>query len=442
MSHSFLPVARIQAVSTSSTDLTQGRQRGKYFGLIGMVWATASAAGPSIGGALAEKVSWRWCFWINLPCDGAAFVSLLFFLKVYNPRTKLWDGIRAIDWLGTFLVLGGVLLLLLGLQFGGITYPWNSATVVCLIVFAIVTFVVLIFVQWKVSRYPLLPLRLFKRRSTIAVLGVASTHGFAFVAAAYFLPFYFQSGLGASPLQSAVWFLPLALVLAALSIITGTFITKTGHYLELIIAGLGLATLGFGLLIDLPAYQSWPRIVIFQIIAGLGLGPNFQAPLIAMQSRMTPSDNAAGIALFGITRNLSSAMSVVIGGVIIQNRMQSHVSEFQQGRIPQSIIDQVVSGSSGSSNALDTLNSSQRSLIQVAITDSLSNMWIFYTCMLFLGFLFSFGIGRQNLSKEHIDHKTGLTVEEVNRLANAKKQQGAVNLEKANLKLAKEKTEA
>ncbi|PQE27754.1 Major facilitator superfamily domain general substrate transporter protein [Rutstroemia sp. NJR-2017a BVV2] len=420
----------IVLVNITLADLVSLRERGKYLGIIGMVWATASAAGPSIGGALAEKVSWRWCFYINLPCDGAAFLALLFFLKVHNPRTKLWDGIRAIDWLGTFLILGAVLMLLLGLQYGGVSYPWDSAIVICLLVFAVVTFAIFFLVEWKVAKYPLIPLRLFKRRDRLAVLGVASTHGFAFVAAAYFLPFYFQNVLGATPIHSAVWFLPLALVLASLSIITGTFIMKTGIYLELIYIGLALATLGFGLLIDLPAYLSWPRIVIFQIIAGLGLGPNFQAPLIAMQSKVTPSDTAAGTATFGFTRNLSSSMSVVIGGVIIQNRVQSHTAKFEAAGISQSIINQVISGSSGSASAIHSLTASQREVVRVALADSLSKMWIFYTCMLFLGLLFSFGIGRTTLSKKHEDYKTGLETEEANRLANAGKGKNGEDAEK------------
>ncbi|KAI9687444.1 MAG: hypothetical protein M1822_002053 [Bathelium mastoideum] len=410
----------IVLVNITLGDLVSMRERGKYLGLIGMVWATAAAVGPSIGGALAEKASWRWCFYINLPADGAAFLALFFFLEVHNPRTHIWHGVRAIDWLGTFLIVGAVLMLLLGLQFGGTRDPWDSATVICLIVFSAVAFAVFFVVQWKLAKYPLMPLRLFKRRDTLAVLGVASTHGFAFVAVAYYLPFYFQTGLGVSALQSAVYVLPYALVVAALSIITGMSIRKTGRYLELIVIGMGLATLGIGLFIDLRPYKSWPRIIIFQLIAALGIGPCYQAPLIAMQSKLRPADTGVGTALFSITRNLSSAISVVIGGVIVQNRMKSHRTDFVQAGIPQSVINQIVSSSSSSTSISHSLNSSQLSLVQAAIVNSLGKMWIFYTCLLFLGFVSSFGIGRTNLSRQHEDYQTGLAAEEKNRSANAK----------------------
>lgn len=317
-----------------------------------MVWATASGIGPIIGGTFAEKVTWRWCFYVNLPCDGAAFLVPLLFLKVHNPRTKTLESLRAIDWLGSIVVIGATLMLLLSLQFGGVRYPWKSATVICLIVFGVVIFGMFFLIEWKLAKYPIIPLRIFKKRAVLAVLGVASTHGFAFVAAGYFVPLYFQTALGAIPIKSALWFLPLTLVLSLCSISTGTIVKKTGHYHELITGGMAFATLGFGLFINLQPYKSWPRIIIFQIIAALGIGPNFQAPLIAMQTNVTPSDIATGTATFGFTRNLSTAMSVVIGGVIIQNQMLSHEDQFRKAGIPQKTIDLVSPGSAGLVNAI------------------------------------------------------------------------------------------
>lgn len=213
-------------VNICISDLFSMRNRGKYFGIIGMVWAAASALGPIIGGALTERASWRWCFLVNLPTIGGAFFVLLLFLDIHNPKTPLVKGLKAIDWLGTMLVIGGTTMLLLGLQFGGIDFPWDSATVICLIVFGIVALGVFGVVEWKLAEWPVIPMRIFKRRSNLASLGVCFCHGFVFISGSYFLPLYFQTVLEKSPLLSGVYLFPFILALSSISAFTGIFIKK------------------------------------------------------------------------------------------------------------------------------------------------------------------------------------------------------------------------
>ncbi|TVY84201.1 MFS-type transporter [Lachnellula suecica] len=402
-------------VNICISDLFSLRNRGKYYGFIGMVWAFASAVGPILGGVFTEKVSWRWCFYINLPVTGTVFVLLCIFLHLDNPKTPIWDGLKAVDWLGSLTIVGGTLMLLLGLEFGGITYPWGSAKVICLIVFGIFVGCLFVLNEWKFARYPVMPLRIFKHRSAIAALGVCFCHGFVFIAGTYYLPLYFQAVLGATPLLSGVYLLALALSLSFMSGATGVFIKKTGKYLPPIWFGMIVMTLGFGLFIDLDAKANWAKIIIFQIIAGIGVGPNFQSPLIALQNFVQPRDIATATATFGFVRNLSTAISVVIGSVVFQNQMQKQSASLVASLGP-TLAGELSGGSAGASvGIVAALPAAQREIAREAFYKSLRTMWIMYVAFAALGLFISLFISQKNLSKDHQVVKTGLAEEEVRR---------------------------
>lgn len=167
----------VQLVYITISDLYSLQSRTIYLGFLQLVWAIAGGVGPVVGGSLAEFVGWRWTFWINLPVSGATFL-LLMFLDVHNPKTELVEGIKAIDWFGSLSLLGLMVMLLLGLNFGGATFPWNSPTVICLIVFGVLMSVFFVFSEKQLARYPLMPLKLFRHKSNIAALVVGFMHDF------------------------------------------------------------------------------------------------------------------------------------------------------------------------------------------------------------------------------------------------------------------------
>jgi hypothetical protein len=306
-------------------------------------------------------------------------------------------------------------MLLLGLEFGGVTYPWGSTKVICLIVFGVVVACIFVINEWKFARYPVMPLRLFKHRSNIASLGVCFCHGYVFIAGSYYLPLYFQAVLGATPLLSGVYLLPFAISLSLVSGVTGVFIKKTGKYLPPIWFGLTVMCLGFGLFIDLPDGRDWAKIILYQIVAGIGVGPNFQSPLIALQTMVKPRDIATATATFGFTRNLSTSISVVIGGVVFQNEMQKRYPSLVASLGAQTAAA-LSGGSAGASvGVVSQLPSEQRAIARAAFYSSLRTMWIMYVVFAGLGVVVSLFIGNQKLSKDHTVTKTGLAEEEAKR---------------------------
>ncbi|KAJ5555126.1 Major facilitator superfamily domain general substrate transporter [Penicillium sp. DV-2018c] len=396
----------------SVSDLFSLRDRPMYYGLFGATWAVAGALGPIIGGAFTTSVTWRWCFWLNLPVGGVSLAVIILFLHIESPKTPFWAGLRSIDWTGTVLIIGGTLMFLFGMEFGGVSHPWASATVICLIVFGVVSWSLAMIVEWKFAKFPVIPPRLFNNWYNILILLVCSCHGFVFIAATYYLPFYFQTVLQASPILSGVYVLPLVLSLAVGSSGTGIVMKKTGRFRELIFGGMFLMTLGFGLFIDLKPYASWPRIIIFQLIAGLGIGPNFQAPLVAFQANIRPSDMATATATFGFVRQLATSISIVLGTVVYQNIMSQQSDKLLAAVGPRTTATLTHSFAGSSKDLVESLSPSQRNVVLGAYTFALNRMWIFYTVVGGVGLILALFVRRRELTTQHTVQKTGLAEQE------------------------------
>ncbi|KAK5134375.1 hypothetical protein LTR08_006555 [Meristemomyces frigidus] len=406
-------------VNITIGDLFSLRNRGAYYGMIGAVWAVASSIGPIIGGAFTEKVSWRWCFYINLPLDGLAFFILFFFLDLKTPRTPIMEGLKAIDWVGSLTVVGATLMLLFGLQYGGVTAPWGSATVICLIIFSVVTYGIFIVWETKYARYPVMPMRLFAQWTNIATLAIVFAHGFVFISGSYYLPLYFQAIRGASPILSGVYLLPTALALAFSSIGTGVFIKKTGMFLPPMYVGMFFLTLGYGLFINFDAKTTLAKLIVFQIIAGLGIGPLFQSPIIALQAHINPRDIGTATATLGFVRQLATSSSVVIGEVVFQNQMQTYSGQLTQVLGPK-LAKTLGAGNIGANvGVIDGLPANQKQVVRTDFADSLQPMWIMYTCFAAVGLVCTIFVKRKVLTSEHVETKTGLEAEKANAAENA-----------------------
>ncbi|KAL8922158.1 MAG: hypothetical protein Q9208_005353 [Pyrenodesmia sp. 3 TL-2023] len=403
----------LQLVNIVVSDLFSMRERSLYLGLCEFIWALAGGIGPILGGVLTQLVSWRWIFWINLPSSALAFVLILFFLDVHNPKTAISDGLKAIDWFGSISIIGLTVMLLLGLNFGGTTFPWDSPKVVCLIVFGCLMSVFFVFSERRLAQYPLMPLALLQERSNVMSLLVDFVHGFVFIAGEYYLPLYFQAVEEASPIRSGVLILPFILSETAMGVAVGVLIHKTGRYLELMWIGMVLMTIGFGMFIHLDSTSPLIQIVGFQLVAGLGSGMLFEPPLIALQAHVSQQDTATATATHGFILALATSISLVVGGVVFQNGMLRSGSALRSAGLSTENI-QHFSGDDAAANVMviSTLpDTTQKLAVKDAFASSLRNMRILYTCMSFLGLAASAFVKRRELSKEHVETRTGLVIE-------------------------------
>ena len=400
----------IMLVNIVISDVFSMRQRSLFLGLCEAIWAIAGAIGPVLGGLLTDYASWRWCWWINLPCCGVAFVILLLFLDVHNPKTPLKDGMRAIDWAGSLSILALTIMLLLGLDFGGNTFAWSSPKVICLIVFGALCSIFFIYSEKRLAKFPLIPFALFTQRSNVATLLVAFFHGISFVGSEYYLPLYFQSAKEASALKSGILLVPQIVTTSLIGVLSGLVVHRTGRYRELIWMGPILLTLGNGLYILFNSTTSIGEIVGFELVAGAGSGLQFMPPMVALQALCTQDDVGTATSTLVFTRSMGLAISVVLGGVVFQNSMDNQASSLRAAGILANITE-LLSGENAAANAMltRTLNDPiQIRAVKDAFSVSLRNLWIMYTCFSFCGIIASLFVAKAVLSKEHSETITGL----------------------------------
>lgn len=400
----------MQISTITIADMFSLRLRSLFLGLINLMWAVAAGAGPVLGGALAELVSWRWIFWLNLPITGTAFILALFFLDVHDPRTKLSDGLHAIDWFGTVSMLGLTLMLLLGLNFGGIVAAWSSAKVICLIVFGLLMSVFFFISERRLAEYPLIPLRLFHERSNVAALATSSIHGFVAIALEYYLPLYLQSAKLESPTRSGLLILPLVLTEAASATLTGLLIHRTGEYRQVLQAGMLLTTLGTALFVLLDAHTPIATIFGLEVLAGFGVGMCFQPPSMALQALVHQDDVATAMATMSFLGNLASSLSVVIGGAVFQNGVaaREHVL-LSAGLDAERARELAGPDSAANVELIGTIaDPGQQWAVKEAFAWGLRNMWILYAGMGACAAVATLFIKRATLSNEHTETKTGI----------------------------------
>ncbi|KAL1610714.1 hypothetical protein SLS60_002384 [Paraconiothyrium brasiliense] len=389
-------------------DLFIIRDRSFYMGIVGAMYAVASALGPVLGGVFAEKLTWRWCFYINLPLVSIAIITLYFTVHFPDPRTPFMKGMASLDWLGTFTILFATILLLVGLQLGG-TYSYAQPLVVCFLVLGSLAYIMFPWTQWwyeKRGGSPITPLRIFRDVSNLSALGVCACDALVFNSVAYFLPLYFQLVLSSSPQTSGVYMLSVAIPLAICSFVGGWVIEKTGRYLEVLQVGLAFMTLGVGLFVSFGIALELAKIIVFLVIIGIGFGPNFNAPLIALQTRIRESDMAAGTSAFGFVRMVSGAIGVVVGQVVFQILLRPHLASFVDAGLTKEFAETLAAGDAISqSGRVALLAEGQRAVVRGGMTDALRGVWIFYTVVSALGLCVSFGIHRSRLGRSAVDEK-------------------------------------
>ncbi len=296
-------------------DIIPPRQRGKWQGLIGVVFGTASVIGPATGGWIADNTSWRWAFFVSLPLAALALtvVWLGFDAKQVKERHR-------IDYLGATLLTGAVSTGLLGSVWGGVDYPWTSPVIVGLFIASALLAVAFV-LQERRAPEPILPLDLFRNRTfavaQVALFGV----GAAIFGTIMFVPLFVQQVLGESATSSGAILTPLMLGWITASALSGQVVSRTGHYRPVLLAGPPIMATGFYLLAGMDPSATALDATRNVIIVGVGVGLLMQNFTVVVQNAVPRSLMGTATASTQFFRSIGATAGVTAMGAIMLARL-------------------------------------------------------------------------------------------------------------------------
>ncbi|KAH8159043.1 hypothetical protein CIB48_g9207 [Xylaria polymorpha] len=336
-----------------------------FQGVVVSALGISVAIGPVIGGSLTQFVSWRWCFWINVPIG--AFVIIVVSLFVPNQQSSnqnerelpLRSKLQHMDFIGIILFIGSITSLLLALTWGGQTYLWNNSKIIGLFIGFGLLAIILCFWLWKRGDVALIPFRVLKKRS----ISMGALY-------AFYLPIFFQSVQGVSTTQSGVQYIALVVPQIVSLVVTGGFVSTWGFYYPYLVSGVSIATVGAGLLTTVGHLTPTVKWAAFMVITGIGTGMAQQLPYTAVQAVLESVDVPTGNAIAVFSFQLGGALGLAIGQNLLISKLRMAVPAYTDAVSPDLVITAGASGLSGISptpSVLDAL----RLAYNAAIHDTL-----------------------------------------------------------------------
>jgi EmrB/QacA subfamily drug resistance transporter len=296
-------------------DVVPPRERGRYQGYMGGVFAIASVVGPLIGGFLVDNLSWRWVFYVNLPVGAVALVVVAAVLPAGLARRA-----HRLDLEGAFLLAVGAGLLTLGLTWGGTEYPWGSGTIFG--VFGVGAAALVLFaLQERRADEPIIPPHLFRNRIFDSCVAMGFLVACAMFGAIVYLPLFLQVVHAVTPTSSGLRLLPLMGGLLVASISSGRAISKLGRYRAFPIAGCAVMTVGMVLLSRLGVSTSYAYLAASMAVLGFGMGLVMPVLVLAVQNAVDPRDMGTATSSTTFFRSIGGSFGVAIFGAIFSNRL-------------------------------------------------------------------------------------------------------------------------
>ncbi|EXJ81084.1 hypothetical protein A1O3_07372 [Capronia epimyces CBS 606.96] len=371
-------------------------RRPTILGVMIAIGQLGQACGPLIGGAFTEYVSWRWCFYINLPIGGiiAALLTRIHVPeRIAKPQLRkvLGTAVESLDLLGFAIFAPASIQFFLALQYGGNQYPWNSPTVIGLFCGAGVTLI--LFLGWEYRRgdAAMVPSSILRQRIVWSSCAVLFFQMGVLVCAAYYLPIYFQAVKNASPLMSGVYMLPNICFQILMALVSGGLVQKVGYCLPWVVAGTTFCAVGFGLLSLLtPTYSTGARIG-YQILFGIGGGCVLSMPYISIQNLAAPAQTPITMALLLFCQNFGGSIFLTVAQTVFSNSLRDAIST----NVPGANVEAIVAA--GATAFRTVVSSAQLKGVLDAYCTSITHVFYLVCGVAVCAFCSGWGLGWRDL---------------------------------------------
>ncbi|CAL9622844.1 MFS transporter [Streptomyces sp. enrichment culture] len=302
-------------------DIVPPRQRGRYLGLIGAAFGLASVAGPLLGGYFTDHLTWRWCFYVNVPFGLLTLAVVAVALKLPKPAVR-----ARLDLLGALLLTAASTCLVLLTSWGGTEHAWDSRVILGLGAAAIAS-AVLFLVAERFAAEPLIPLRLFRDSVFNVTNLIGLVIGAALFGAASYLPTYLQMVDGASATESGLLMLPMMGGIVGASIIAGQLISHTGRYKAYPVLGGALSVAGMWLLSRLEAGTPRLHYSLWMAVLGAGIGLVMPVLVLAVQNSVRPADLGTATSAGNYFRQIGGSVGAAVFGTLLADRLADALAD-------------------------------------------------------------------------------------------------------------------